>query len=126
MQKKQLPNGMIDIIATKGKYLHRTDTDLYVGRVTVTADTEQQWEEVDSKPAYTKEEYDREVERLIALRYTTGQEIQFAREKETAGEKYTRYLEYVEECKANAIANLETAAANSAQEENESTPIAEQ
>lgn len=108
MQKKQLPTGIIDIVATKGKFLHRIDTDIYVGRVAVAIDAEQEWEEVDSKPAYTKEEYDREVERLIALRYTTGQEIQFAREKESAGEKYAKYLAYVDECKTNAIVNLKT------------------
>lgn len=108
MKKKQLTNGIIDIVATNGKFLHRIGTDIYVSRVAVALDTEQEWEEVDSKPVYTKDEYDREVERLIALRYTTGQEIQFAREKELAGEKYTTYLAYVEECKTNAIANLET------------------
>lgn len=111
MEKKQLANGMIDIVATKGKFLHRVDTEIYVSRVAVALDTEQEWEEVDSKPVYTKEEYDREVERLIALRYTIGQEIQFAREKEIAGEKYAKYLAYVEECKTTAIVNLETNAA---------------
>lgn len=53
-------------------------------------------------PKYTKTEYNAEVERLIAERYTTGQEIQFAREQSAAGDKYAEYLAYVDECKARA------------------------
>ena len=52
-------------------------------------------------PAQPEGAYRAEAERLIALRYTTGQEIQFAREKE-AVEGYAAYLEYVEECKVRA------------------------
>ena len=51
------------------------------------------------------EELSAETERLIAERYTTGQEIQFAREKEAA-DGYTDYLAYIEQCKARAIENL--------------------
>ena len=70
-------------------------------------DTAESFEEVsaDDTPAYTREQYRAETERLIAERYTTGQEIQFAREKETA-DGYTDYLAYVEQCKARAIENL--------------------
>lgn len=53
-------------------------------------------------PPYTRAEYNAEVERLIAERYTLGQEIQFAREGESAGAKYAAYLTYVEQCKAQA------------------------
>ena len=72
-------------------------------------DTADSFEELsaDDTPAYTREQYRAEVERLIAERYTTGQEIQFAREKESA-DGYTDYLAYIEQCKARAIENLTT------------------
>lgn len=106
MKTRELKNGMKELVADPGKWLHMKDSDTYVPRVPVKADRASDWEEVDSKPAYTRVEYEREVERLIALRYTTGQEIQFARERETAGEKYAEYLAYVEQCKVDARANL--------------------
>lgn len=72
-------------------------------------DTADSFEELsaDDTPAYTREQYRAEVERLIAERYTTGQEIQFAREKETA-DGYADYLAYIADCKARAIENLTT------------------
>ena len=77
------------------------------------SDTADNFEEVDpaelAKTSYTKAEYRAEVEKLIAERYTTGQEIQFAREKETA-EGYAEYLAYIEQCKARAKARLEAPA----------------
>ena len=74
------------------------------------ADTADSFEEITTEPeatGYSKEAYRAEVEKLIAERYTTGQEIQFAREKEAA-DGYTDYLAYVEQCKARAIENLTT------------------
>lgn len=70
-------------------------------------DTAESFEELsaDDTPAYTREQYRAETERLIAERYTTGQEIQFAREKESA-DGYADYLAYIEQCKASAIENL--------------------
>lgn len=72
------------------------------------ADTADSFEEITTEPeatGYSKEAYRAEVEKLIAERYTTGQEIQFAREKESA-DGYTDYLAYIEQCKARAIENL--------------------
>ena len=74
------------------------------------ADTADSFEEITTEPeatGYSKEAYRAEVEKLIAERYTTGQEIQFAREKEAA-DGYTDYLAYIEQCKARAIENLTT------------------
>ena len=52
------------------------------------SDTLDSFEEVDptelAKEKYTKAQYRAEVERLIAERYTTGQELQFLREEESA------------------------------------------
>lgn len=106
MEKRELSNGMIELAAPAGKWLHRKGTDIYVAKAPVPQAKAHEWEEVDARPPYTGEEYSAEVERLIALRYSTGKEIQFAREKEAAGEKYDEYLAYVESCKLNAIKNL--------------------
>lgn len=77
------------------------------------SDTLDSFEEVDpaelAKEKYTKAQYRAEVERLIAERYTTGQELQFLREKEAA-EGYAEYLAYIETCKAEAKARLEAPA----------------
>lgn len=74
------------------------------------SDTLDSFEEVDpaelAKEKYTKAQYRAEVERLIAERYTTGQELQFLREGDTA-EGYAEYLAYIETCKAEAKARLE-------------------
>lgn len=95
------------VFSTEGKHIHRPGSDVYFRRGTVAAgDTPADFEEVDQVPQYTKAQYNAEVERLIALRYTTGQEIQFAREQQAAGKKYADYLAYVEECKQTAKVNL--------------------
>ena len=106
METRELLNGMVELVAGPDMWLHLKGTDTYVRRAPVMAGRVGEWEEVDSAPAYTKADYDREVERLIAERYTTGQEIQFAREKEEAREKFTEYLAYVEACKLRAVENL--------------------
>ena len=94
--------------SSDGKKLRRISTGA-VGTLhgALPGDTAESFEELsaDNPPAYTKEQYRAEVERLIAERYTTGQEIQFAREKESA-DGYADYLAYIEQCKARAIENL--------------------
>lgn len=95
------------ISSTDGKLVHRIGTDIYFfAATTIKGDSPELFEEVDEQPAYSADEYNAEVERLIALRYSTGQEIQFAREQEKAGEKYAAYLDYVEHCKAEAKERL--------------------
>lgn len=93
-----------------GKKLRRISTGA-VGTLhaALSGDTADSFEELsaDDTPAYTREQYRAETERLIAERYTTGQEIQFAREKESA-DGYADYLAYIEQCKARAIENLTT------------------
>ena len=90
--------------SSDGKKLRRISTGA-VGTLhgALPGDTAESFEELsaDDIPTYTREQYRAETERLIAERYTTGQEIQFAREKETAD-----YLAYIEQCKARAIENL--------------------
>lgn len=63
-----------------------------------------EWEEIDAagQPSQTKAEYDAEVERLIALRYSYGKEIEVNRERDSKPAQFAAYLEYVEECKVRA------------------------
>ena len=68
-----------------------------------------EWEEVDPAdfPALSKAEYDAEVERLIALRYSYGKEIEVNRERDTKPAQFAAYMAYVEECKRQAKDKLE-------------------
>lgn len=94
--------------SSDGKKLRRISTGIVETlHSALPGDTADSFEELsaDDTPAYTREQYRAEVERLIAERYTTGQEIQFAREKESA-DGYADYLAYIEQCKARAIENL--------------------
>ena len=94
--------------SSDGKKLRRISTGaVETLHSALPCDTAESFEELsaDDTPAYTREQYRAETERLIAERYTTGQEIQFAREKESA-DGYADYLAYIEQCKARAIENL--------------------
>lgn len=94
--------------SSDGKKLRRISTGaVRTLHSALPGDTAESFEELsaDDTPAYTREQSRAETERLIAERYTTGQEIQFAREKESS-DGYADYLAYVEQCKARAIENL--------------------
>lgn len=96
--------GLWMVSAAEGCVLRRRGSDeLTPVRMAVVADPEE-WEEVaeGDVPAYSKAEYDAEVERLIALRYSHGKEIEVNRERETRPERFEAYLAYVEACKAQA------------------------
>lgn len=86
--------------------LHRIGSDDYpeIRHTTVKPDDVEAWEEVALAdiPPYSKAEYDAEVERLIALRYSHGKEIEINREHDTKPERFAEYLAYVDECKARA------------------------
>lgn len=109
MERKQISAKVVELKASEGCLLHRigSETD-YSRQLMVAPANVDEWEEVaeSEQPSYTRSEYNAEVERLIAERYTTGQEIQFAREKEQAGEKFADYLAFVEVCKQQAKENL--------------------
>lgn len=103
-----------EVTSTAGMLVHRIGSEAYFHcATTLPGDSPAAFEEVTAIPTYSREEYRREVERLIALRYTTGQEIQFAREQDTAGMDYTIYLEYVSQCKLQAVENLTATAEGS-------------
>ena len=100
---------MWSIEAEEGKVLRRKGSEepSAIRQAMVTDPGE--WEEVDPAdfPALSKAEYDAEVERLIALRYSYGKEIEVNRERDTKPAQFAAYLEYVEECKRQAKDKLE-------------------
>ena len=95
-----------EIDAAEGHILHRIGSDDYTENrhASVTADDLDNWEEiaVDAVPRYTKAQYDAEVERLIAERYSHGKEIEINRESTAKPERFAEYLDYIEECKRRA------------------------
>lgn len=96
--------------ADAGHILHRIGSDDYTENhhAHVKPADLDKWEEiaVADIPPYTKAEYDAEVERLIAERYSHGKEIEINREHDAKPERFAEYLAYVDECKARAKALL--------------------
>ena len=88
--------------------MHRIGSDDYTEKRDAHVSNPVEWEELalSEIPPYTKAEYDAEVERLIAERYSHGKEIEVNREHDTKPEQFAAYMAYIEECKAKAVANL--------------------
>lgn len=101
--------GLWEITAGEGMVLRRKGSEepSAIRQAMVTDPDE--WEEADPAdfPALSKAEYDAEVERLIALRYSYGKEIEANRERDSKPAQFAAYLEYVEECKRQAKDKLE-------------------
>lgn len=95
---------MWSIEAEEGKVLRRKGSEEPSAIRHATVTDPEEWEEADPAdfPALSKAEYDAEVERLIALRYSYGKEIEVNRERDTKPAQFAAYLEYVEECKVRA------------------------
>lgn len=95
---------MWSIDAEEGKVLRRKGSTEPSDNRHATVTDPDEWEEIDAagQPSQTKAEYDAEVERLIALRYSYGKEIEVNRERDTKPAQFAAYLEYVEECKVRA------------------------
>ena len=95
--------------SSDGKKLRRISTGIVETlHSALPCDTAESFEELsaDDIPPYTKAQYDAEVERLIAERYSHGKEIEVNREHDTKPERFAEYLAYIEQCKARAIENL--------------------
>lgn len=108
MNKTERPDGLYAIATDAGHILHRIGSDDYPEiRRSVVKDPDE-WEEiaVADIPHCTKAQYDAEVERLIAERYSHGKEIEINREHDTKPERFAEYIAYVEECKVKAKENL--------------------
>lgn len=105
IQTREISSTLTELYTEDG-FIHRIGSDIYFKRGCVKTADVSEYEWMTEQPKYTKEEYNKEVERLIAEHYTKGQEIQFAREQSEAGEKYAEYLAYVENCKERAKRSL--------------------
>lgn len=114
---KQTPksDGMVEITTDdptdKSRILHCDGSDDYAcchRRITVTPEAAARYSEiaVADIPPYTKADYDAEVERLIALRYSHGKEIEVNRERDLKPERYAQYIDYINQCKLAAVENL--------------------
>lgn len=100
--------GLWQLRTDKSHILHRIGSDDYTEMRDAHVSNPDEWEELalSEIPPYTKAEYDAEVERLIAERYSHGKEIEVNREHDTKPEQFAAYMAYIEECKAKAVANL--------------------
>lgn len=100
--------GLWQLRTDKSHILHRIGSDDYTEKRDAHVSNPVEWEELalSEIPPYTKAEYDAEVERLIAERYSHGKEIEVNREHDTKPEQFAAYMAYIEECKAKAVANL--------------------
>ena len=110
MNTTQKTDNFVELCTDAEHILHRIGSEDYptIRRIMVKATDAANYEEVSVAdiPAYTKAEYDAEVERLIAERYSHGKEIEVNREHDTKPEQFAAYMAYIEECKAKAVANL--------------------
>ena len=101
--------GLWEITAGEGMVLRRRGSQEPSDARRATVADPGEWEEADPAdfPALSKAEYDAEVERLIALRYSYGKEIEVNRERDTKPAQFAAYMAYVEECKRQAKDKLE-------------------
>lgn len=110
MNTTQKTDNLVELCTDAEHILHRIGSEDYptIRRIMVEATDAANYEEVSVAdiPPYTKAEYDAEVERLIAERYSHGKEIEVNREHDTKPEQFAAYMAYIEECKAKAVANL--------------------
>ena len=110
MNTTQKTDNFVELCTDAEHILHRIGSEDYptIRRIMVNATDAANYEEVSVAdiPAYTKAEYDAEVERLIAERYSHGKEIEVNREHDTKPEQFAAYMAYIEECKGRAVANL--------------------
>lgn len=110
METKQLSGGKVEIWTDAAHVIRKIgdNTPTQIRRRRVNVSELDEWEEVavDALPAYSREEYCREVERLIALRYSHGREIEVNRERESKPERFAEYMAYVDQCKVVAVENL--------------------
>lgn len=108
MNKTQKANGLWAIDTDADHILHRIGSDDYSVIRHAMVKNPNDWEEiaVADIPPYTKAQYDAEVERLIAERYSHGKEIEVNREHDSKPERFAEYLAYIDHCKQQAKANL--------------------
>lgn len=115
IQTRQIGN-LTEISVTDG-YLHKIGTDTYVKKCILLPNLSvEDYEEVDSIPPYTKDEYDKKVAELVRERYSADEEFAIQRkmmntmlsptaiseDANTAAKEYREYNNFVNECKQKA------------------------
>lgn len=120
MNTTQKTDNLVELSTDAEHILHRIGSEDYTEIRKIMTATPTDWEEVSVAdiPAYTKAEYDAEVERLIAEKYSAGEESALKRKMinvlmspDTISEEgepskiiaeYQAYNVYVQECKLKA------------------------
>lgn len=96
-----IKNGQV--FSDKEKYVHRVGTETYFKKgMVLPTDTEDNFEEVDEMPKYTRQQYVEKVRELIKEKYTIEDEIALYRQKDVKSGEFAEYNEYCEECKIRA------------------------
>lgn len=113
MKKRVFENGSVELTAGENRLIRpvgSAEPGEYVRVITVPDEEHAAlYEECDitDKPLYSKDDYDAEVERLIALRYSHGKEVEINRERDEKPERFAEYLDYIGQCKQRARRELE-------------------
>lgn len=114
----KIENGQV--FSSEGKHIHRKGSECYYLRATVLkSDTVDDFEEVDSLPAYTEEQYKEKVRHFIAQRYCIEDELAIHRQREQKPEQWARYDAFCEECKVKAREELSAEDFNQSQVSNQ-------
>lgn len=122
MIKTKQIGSLTEISATNG-LIHKIGTDTYFKKgVMLPSDTLEMYEEVESLPPYTKDEYDAKVAELVRTRYSESEEFAIQRKMlylqtqpatlnddkaDTIVKEFDEYNAFVEECKVRAKEELE-------------------
>lgn len=117
MKKRVFENGSVELTAEENRLIRpvgSAEPGEYVRVITVPDEEHAAlYEECDAadRPLYSRDDYCREVERLIALRYSHGKETEINRERDEKPERFAEYMDYIGQCKQRAKATLESRAA---------------
>lgn len=111
--------------AAKGCILHRKGSEDFTRICRAVVADPEAWEDVaaEAVPQYSHEEYCAEVERLIALRYSHGREIEVNRERDEKPERFAEYMAYVAACKVQAKELLTGDSSSTGEQEGQETPM---
>lgn len=109
-----------NVFSTTGALIRRKGTEMpcFHRATALSADSTDDFEEVDSEPAFTKEQYDDMVDRLVRERYSLSEELALQRKAMTAIlnpqplsddtpadralDEFAEYNAYVNSCKLRA------------------------
>ena len=95
------------VFSDKGKTIKRKGSDSYFKvAIVLPSDTVENFEELDSLPPYSDSEYRERVQQLIALRYSSCDELAIQRQRDEKPEEFKEYYDYCERCKTEAKEQL--------------------